>query len=117
MTIAAILNTKLFFILLSLSFGGLVSSTIPRKWQQRKAGFDLRLSIYKEILENYHILVSMLNLEDKIDEFERRKIHGKLLAINKLSKVIFDDKSIFEDWKFVIQNISNLAALTDQKRT
>jgi len=109
-TIWVFVNSKIFLTVLTLSFGGTISSLIAKKWQQRKALFDLKLSAYKETIERYHLLVASLNNVEDDNEQNRRTLHARFIAANKLNRVIFVEKSIYDDWEFVAQNLSNLAS-------
>ncbi len=110
------LNKPIILTLAGLLGGGVVSNVLAYKWQKRKALYDLKLNAYKETVTLYHSLLKYLHNFEPEKEGEWRDKQGSFKAINRLNKVLFKDKEIFEGWEDVVNNIAYLIAKLYSKR-
>lgn len=102
-----ILNSNLFVTILTIVFGGFISFYLTQKWQHRKIHFEKKHRAYVETFAAYHTLLKALKEAEQNTDDIWNDIHAKLLAANKINRVVFSNEQIFPLWKSVANNLGN----------
>lgn len=106
LNILNILNQPIFLLILSLLWGSFVTAFVVNKLQNKNKINELKISHCYNIYLKYYAYIRTIKNVTCIEEFS--KVHSEILSLSRVSGIIFDDKTIEDDWVNIAQRFSNI---------
>lgn len=116
MTIWEIVNSPLILTIIGLLWGSIVTTWITALWQKRAYRHEVKLGCAKNILAIYHEYIRLFKGNTELlagKEFDG--INARLYTEVKISKLVFKNKDVGNQWKLVARSLASIRQLRLEK--